>query len=1089
MIRTFLLFCLCLHVSTMLAQKAEHLPPEVNSEYEEREPTLSPDGKTLYFWRRNMPSNVAGIKDAGDIWIATQDENEKWQKAIHPGPPLNSTQQNFVWQVSKEHDTLWLNRVSNRIGQKDAGVAYCIKNNTDGSWGEQKGLTIKGYAHEGAYKDYFLTKDKTLIITNVADDSYGGTDLYVCFPLNDSTWSTPINMGDVLNTPADEDAPYLSPDGKFLFFDSNGHGGRGNHDIFFSQRLDNTWTNWSKPQNIGSPINTAGYDFDFQMSADGRYAYWCSETNTYGSHDIFRLDLKACKDITVFPEGSIVKCKGDSVILEVGFTMGKDVNYQWYKDSKPVLYATERWLNVKESGVYFVVRRMEGCTETSKPKPIFFHDIPEAQISASVQWLCPEDSTPLRIQKSYETNYQWTKNDIAIPGATALTYYANTPGIYRVKAANKTCAAYSNAVKIEKMQAPLLQNEQNANKGTKEEVLEPEWFPAVLPKFEAKDFIVKSLDKVGKGNYLLSGIHKGEKILNSYDYKGNLLWSKTEKLAYEEEAFYMNADGEGNVVMASDSRFLTKYSPEGKILWQKNTKNPTTLGMTIDANGNIFTMGRFTDTLELEGETLFPAGRGSVFLTKHNPFGKLEWMRVIAVDGMKDDFGARLGADCIGNVYMIGEFERIANFGSPILRAALNLDNFFLAKFTADGKQDWVKRIAVSPMPNGTGDMKIDCHGFIYLVLNNRIYKYNNFGNPTWEDAVYAPSSVIKKVRIAQTGGEYIYLCGITRSPDDYFLTRHIVGSKEPMTALWQGQNANKDDRQEPTIFTDDDGDLFFAGNVRGRALIDASPSPQKAPTLVISRYGFKDNKMEMPPLTICNGDSVKLFTKVQKDLTYRWTIDGNLIPNATQPTFYAKKAGDYRVLVSSPTAKCAQSSEPQRVNDCKLAKNEKKEKPIEKNEPKTPDVVSTPSVIKPEPKPITPAPKKEPKKPELVKYSQGGKPQSILDRRVKQPEEVIVHNKKVKLLVWDHGAQDNDTLSLNLNGVWVLEHFGLQKAKKAIEVELNEGDNFIILYAHNLGNVPPNTISMSISDGTVERSLKLESNLNACGMLNIKLE
>jgi hypothetical protein len=1073
------------------AQKAEHLPPEVNSEYEEREPTLSPDGKTLYFWRRNMPANMNGLKDAGDIWISQQDEAGKWTRAVHPVAPINTAGQDFVWYVSPNDDTLWTNRILLQPGKKDAGIGYHTKDG-NGDWQAQRYMTIKGYEAQGQYKDYFMSGQRVLVIPNVADDSYGGTDLYVCFPLNDTTWSEPTNLGDIINTPGDEDAPYISPDGKYLFFDSNGHGGRGNHDIFFSQRLDDSWTNWSVPRNVGAPINTMGYDFDFQMTHDGKFAYWCSESNTYGSNDIFRLDLRNC-DISIFPEGNMVRCKGDTILLEAGFTMGKNLWYQWYKDEQLLKGENERWLKVTESGIYKLSRKKDGCDEMSKPKAVFFQDIPTAAILSGSGWICPNDSVQLQAKTCYECNYQWTKNDVQIAGANRASFAAKSPGTYRIKVTNKTCASYSEPIKLEDLQSPQIVAP-DLVKEEKKEADSPEWQAVVMPAFEPKEIIIRSLKKDGNHNYLLVGLQKNDKIFSFYSKEGTLIWTKKEPISDPNKPFYSDIDGDGNVIISSNDKYLLKVNASGKVLWQKETAIPNVLGVTYDASGNIFTMGKFADTLQLEGETLYPSGRGSVYLAKHDPNGKLKWMRIIATDGLKDDFGNRLGTDCSGNVYIIGKFEKIANFGAPILRAAANVDNFFLAKFNAEGKQEWAKKITTPPMYGGTGDMKIDCHGNMYFVLNNRIFKYNKFGNPVWEEGVFSPTPVVKKLRISQVNGEYLYLCGITRDPDNYFLSRYTIGAKDPFQMLWFGNNANKDDRQEPSILTDEQGDVYFAGSVKGKSLYEESPSPNRAPTVLIARYGMKKDDKELPPINICAGDSIRLTIAEKAGLTYKWMLNGETIKGERKSTFFAKKEGEYKVMISTPN--CTKLTAAQRIIfRCEDEKKNnavattKTEKPAPKPEKVTPPPPPKEKVVEK----VPPAPPVKPKDPKVetdIEYSDSGKPKRIKNRRVQSAETIVLKSTKVKIAVWDHAAADNDTISLNVNGVWVIQKYRLEKSKKVVEVELKSGENnFIVLYAHSLGNIPPCTVSLSIHDGTREQVKKLESNLSNCGALNLQIE
>ncbi|MCX7729009.1 MAG: hypothetical protein N2203_06020 [Bacteroidia bacterium] len=118
---------------------------------------------------------------------------------------------------------------------------------------------------------------------------YGGTDLYVCRKLPNGQWAEPENLGPAINTEFDEDFPNLSPDEKFLFFSSKGHGSMGGYDIFKASW--NTETNkFENPKNIGYPINTSYDDMNFRISKTGRYGYMASlRGDGFGDYDIYRI--------------------------------------------------------------------------------------------------------------------------------------------------------------------------------------------------------------------------------------------------------------------------------------------------------------------------------------------------------------------------------------------------------------------------------------------------------------------------------------------------------------------------------------------------------------------------------------------------------------------------------------------------------------------------------------------------------------------------------------------------------------------------------------------------------------------------------
>ena len=204
------LFCLLLLPSFLVlnAQTSRRLDPNLNSEYEEREPILSPDGNYLYFWRRENPDNIAGALDPGDIWYSRKDRNGNWQPARHLSTPVNTYGHDFVWGVSADNDTLWLNQVP--PGVKDNGLCFTVKTR-DGYWQAPQPATIRGFEYQGLYKDYFMGPGRVMLLPHEGKDSYGGTDIYVCFPLSATEWGQPVNLGPIVNSPGDDDAPYLSP--------------------------------------------------------------------------------------------------------------------------------------------------------------------------------------------------------------------------------------------------------------------------------------------------------------------------------------------------------------------------------------------------------------------------------------------------------------------------------------------------------------------------------------------------------------------------------------------------------------------------------------------------------------------------------------------------------------------------------------------------------------------------------------------------------------------------------------------------------------------------------------------------------------
>jgi OmpA-OmpF porin, OOP family len=289
----------------------EALDQNVNSEYNELNPLLSPDGKTLYFSRRNHPGNVGGARDKEDIWYSQLDSSGHWSLARNAGAPLNNSEPNFInsiQSVTPDGRTAVM-LLGNRYlekGKMQAGVS--ISSNVGGNWSTPIPLEITNDYNFNEKANYFLTNNrKTLIMSVEREDSHGDRDLYVSFMGEDSVWTEPLNLGDVINTASEESAPFLASDDRTLYFSSSGFSGYGGNDVYASKRLDDTWTNWSDPENLGPEINSPLEDLFFNIPASSEYAYYSrgvSDSNT----DIFRIKLPILRtpDPWVIVKGKII---------------------------------------------------------------------------------------------------------------------------------------------------------------------------------------------------------------------------------------------------------------------------------------------------------------------------------------------------------------------------------------------------------------------------------------------------------------------------------------------------------------------------------------------------------------------------------------------------------------------------------------------------------------------------------------------------------------------------------------------------------------------------------------------------------------
>ncbi len=270
--------------------KKERLGKDINSKYAEAKPLVSHDGNTLYFSRLFHPSNTTGKSDPQDIYVS-KFINGQWTAAENIGFPLNDEYSNGVCSISPDGNKLLVINGYEADGTVSPGVS--VSTRRAGGWSKPEKLHIYDFKNYSEFQDFYLSADERYILMAVERrGGYGDQDLYVSIKIGEKAYSKPVNLGMGINTTGAEFAPFLSPDGTTLYFASNGHGGYGKSDIFRTKRLDNTWTSWSKPQNLGPAINTSSWEGYFSITAAGDYAYFVSsEGSRNGEENIYRISL------------------------------------------------------------------------------------------------------------------------------------------------------------------------------------------------------------------------------------------------------------------------------------------------------------------------------------------------------------------------------------------------------------------------------------------------------------------------------------------------------------------------------------------------------------------------------------------------------------------------------------------------------------------------------------------------------------------------------------------------------------------------------------------------------------------------------
>lgn len=1058
--KIFLLTLLSCLISGIIAQEVELLSPNINTPQEEREPILSPDGKTMYFWRRIYAQNTGGLTDPGDIWFSRMLSNGNWGPAKRAPQPLNSFGHDFVWHVESNGNKLWINQHS--TNSRASGIYYSKR--TSRGWSTLRPGTIRGFRYKGNYKDFHLGPNNIMLIPNEGDNSFGGTDLYVAFPVNDSTWTVPVNMGPIINSAGDDDAPFLTEDGMTLYFNSNGRGGVGDHDIFVSHRLDDSWQEWTEPVSLGAPFNTPGYDFDFILSKDEEYAYWCSSSGKIGGNDIFRYPLKSC-EMTVYPEGRQTICAGSTLNLQASFTMAEGVRYQWHKDGVRIPGATDRELEVSEAGSYHLIRYSHTCISESESIEVGIAEPPIAEVSTLSKVICLDDSVRLRTKLQYEVKYQWQKNGLDIPNAKRPVYWVNTPGEYRLKVSNESCEVFSQPIPINRFQQPRISEKPSARDKLNYQVQKWDWVNRLEPQKGVESMAGLAVAQDGSPYVMTLHEDKRGRIveqITAYYPEGPYRMMLPTKRKSNAKSRFMVVDNEDNLLVARSDELLAKYRKDGRLLWKVDQSINDISGLTTDDLGYVYVSGRYKGEARMGNQILSAYKRGGFFVAKYTPFGDLVWVNSYPVDGEDENGGNLLYTDCDGYIYALGKFNTIANLRDKILRNPSRGHAYFIARFAPDGKLAWARKYLTDKMGLNSFDLHADCKGNAYMVLNYSIIKLDRSGSQEYMYTLKAPGFP-NKVRIASNDLEELFLISNSTEKGQLFMTKLDLRGQQVL--LWQGKSESLTKYDQPLISRDVRGNMFIAAVSKGDVPPATALATKEKSKSFLAKYGKPIQSLKPSAIELCDGETKTLYVGQESNVAYQWYRDGEEIAGATGESYLVKEPGSYTVKASANL--CDRYSPAQEVIACTSEELVR--------QPKTSPPIASNSSPKPNPD---------------LTSDRNGKPVRLKKRPIRKQGELTVESTEIKLYVWDHGADDNDTISLNVNGTWLLEDYRLTKKRKEVEVSLNSYSdfNYIILYAKNLGSVPPNTATIMVDDGYTQQTTKLRSNLNSNGAIHLKL-
>ncbi|NJO03852.1 MAG: OmpA family protein [Bacteroidia bacterium] len=272
-----------------------NIGPVINSEYSDYAPVISADESILIFTSRrdNTTGGGRSLEDNmfyEDIYLAHRKKGE-WAKPRKIGSNINTKYNEASIALSPDGKQLFIYKDEN------GGDIYMSSQNDKKGWSNPRSLgsPINSRYHEPSVS---ITDDgKTLYFSSDRPGGYGGLDIYRSEMDEKGNWGEPLNLGPTINTPDDEDSPFIHYDRKTLYFSSQGHVGMGGYDIFYSEFINDDWT---KPVNLGYPINSPQDDIYFVLSADYKTGYYASaQTDAYGGKDIYLVEMPDYKDVEI----------------------------------------------------------------------------------------------------------------------------------------------------------------------------------------------------------------------------------------------------------------------------------------------------------------------------------------------------------------------------------------------------------------------------------------------------------------------------------------------------------------------------------------------------------------------------------------------------------------------------------------------------------------------------------------------------------------------------------------------------------------------------------------------------------------------
>jgi outer membrane protein OmpA-like peptidoglycan-associated protein/Tol biopolymer transport system component len=266
-----------------------NLGDSINTRFDEYINVITADEEYLYFTRK-VPRSEKNPELTGfeEDFYVSRSIDSVWGKAGNLGPPINTTGNEGALNISPDGQYLFFAGCDRPDGYGSCDLYWAKRSGNSWLEPENMGETVNSTSWDS--QPSFSSDGKTLYFASKRSGGKGSSDIWETELQPDGSWSVPVNLGDSINTAYEEMSPFIHPDGQTLYFASKGHPGMGGYDLFYSRKKDDG--TWSKPKNLGYPINTQADEMVIIVNAKGDKAFISSDKlGGKGREDIYSFPL------------------------------------------------------------------------------------------------------------------------------------------------------------------------------------------------------------------------------------------------------------------------------------------------------------------------------------------------------------------------------------------------------------------------------------------------------------------------------------------------------------------------------------------------------------------------------------------------------------------------------------------------------------------------------------------------------------------------------------------------------------------------------------------------------------------------------